>query len=119
MLVVGISIDGFAAKALAAAWAGAPAEEKADALRVYEAVGLGDAYPGWLGWIADLAGAGATADGAAMFLGGGASETTELVFLGYSVVITLWTPAIGILMWREAEKVRPERNEAALRVSGG
>ncbi len=40
VLVVGISIDGFAGKQLADTWAAAPATEEVDALRVSEAIEL-------------------------------------------------------------------------------
>jgi hypothetical protein len=100
VLVIGISIDGFAGKALADLWADAPAVEEADTLwlvqavelvhnglftiwifllfgvtfLLYElAVALSHTYPRWLGWVATLGEAGSAVVGMAMFVSSSAS----------------------------------------------
>ena len=127
MFVVVIGINGFAGDETAEAWVNAPADEKAAAFRVAEAVqhivvgviGLGSAlfgiaillyglavalssiYPKWLGWVAVVIGLGAVFAGFSIFLNG-ASYGTLIPFLVSALLSFLWLLMMGVLMWRRA-----------------
>jgi hypothetical protein len=127
VVTVSLAIDGFVMKALAIALAGAPAAEAATSLRIATAVKDVDfgiwsigmlvffgaafvcfgiavtasrRYPGWFGWIAVL-GAGGSAVAALLQIAASAEvQAAETIFLASSVLLTLWTLALGVLMWR-------------------
>ena len=127
VFTVVLGINGIAGNETAEAWVNAPAEEKAAAFRVAEAVqhmvigviGLGsmlygaaillyglavalsNIYPRWLGWVAAVAGLGGAVAGLLIFLIG-PSFGTLLPFLLSSLLSTLWVLVMGVLMWRRA-----------------
>ena len=124
---VWLGIQGFATKELAEAWVNAPAEEKAAAFRVAEAVqhmvvgvaslgsvlygtaillyglavALSNTYPRWLGWVAVVVGLGAAVAGLLLFLIG-ASLGTLIPYALFSFLSMLWVLVMGVLMWRRA-----------------
>ena len=127
VVCVSTAIDGFALRALARAWAEAPAAEAATALRVAAAVQaaafgvwsigmlvfFGAAFgcfgaaatasgrfPGWFGWPAVAGGAGAAAAGLLQLVSGGEVQAAETLFLAASLLLTLWAFALGVLLWR-------------------
>jgi len=127
MVVIGI--DGFGLKEVAEAWAEAPAEEKATAFRVAEAleqisfgifslfifvffgvtfllyglaVALSDVYPKGLGWAAVVLGIGAAVLGLVQAYQGPSNVVTNILFPIFSITITLWVLVMGVLMWRKA-----------------
>ena len=127
VFVVVIGINGIAGKETAEAWVNAPAEEKAAAFRVAEAVqhmvvgvislgsmlfgtaillyglavALSNIYPRWLGWVAVVVGLGAAVAGSRAFLFG-ASYGTFIPFFVFSLLSFLWVLVMGVLMWRRA-----------------
>jgi len=127
VVCVSTAIDGFALRALARAWAEAPAAEAATALRVAAAVQaaafgvwsigmlvfFGAAFgcfgaaatasgrfPGWFGWPAVAGGAGAAAAALLQLVSGGEVQAAETLFLAASLLLTLWAFALGVLLWR-------------------
>lgn len=128
IVVVEYAIIGHALKDVADAWVAAPAADAEVNLRKAEvmlaitgglfhsfvawmlglpyvllgaAVVLGRGYPGWLGWIAVIAGSGALLAGTTRFLG------VELVpypllYGGFVIPLGIWLAAMGVLMWRRA-----------------
>ena len=127
VFMVVIGINGFAGKEVAEAWVNAPADEKAAAFRVAEAVqhmvvgvislgsvlygtaillyglavALSSIYPRWLGWVAVVVGLDGAVAGFSIFLYG-ASFGTLLPFLLFSLLSILWVLVMGVLMWRRA-----------------
>lgn len=128
VVTVSTAIDGFGRKALAVAVADAPTPEAATALRIAVAandtqfglwsIGMlvffgatfacfGGAIlasrqlPAWFGWVA-LAGAAGSAIAALLQIAAnGQVQVAETTFLVSSIVLTIWTIAVGIrLMWR-------------------
>lgn len=127
IVTVSTAIDGFAMKALALSVAAASAAESAAALHIAVAVKETDfgiwsigmlvffgatfacfggavtasrRYPGWFGWIAVL-GAGGSAVAALLQIAASAGvQAAETIFLASSVLLTLWTFALGALLWR-------------------
>jgi len=127
VITVSTALDGFGRKALAVAVADAPAPEAATALRI--AIAANDAqfglwsiamlvffgmtfacfgsaiiasrrFPGWFGWIA-LVGAGGSAIAALLQIAAnGEVQTAETIFLASSIVLTVWTLAVGVRLWR-------------------
>ncbi len=130
LILVSTAMDGFAMNQLARSWLDAPVAEKATALRIAAALedagyaiyslsvviffGLGvflyglatilsSAYPKALGWLAMLSGAGAFVVGIAQALGGPELRATEIFFVLFSVLSTVWVLIMGVLMWRRAQ----------------
>ena len=129
--VVFFSIDGYALKGAADAWATAPGSERESLLRAGDLVlllqnsqfvsaitlvlglpfvlfGLSVAfsrvYPGWFGWVGAAAGAGAFFTGVTRFV------RLELVpdpilFGVFGLGVSLWMAAMGALMWKRAGKL--------------
>jgi hypothetical protein len=127
VVTVSTAIDGFVMKALSVSSAGAPAEEAATALRIAIAVkevdfgiwsigmlvffGVAFAcfgfavtasrrYPGWFGWIAVLGAGGSAIAALLQIAASGEVQAAETIFLASSTLLTLWTLALGVLMWR-------------------
>lgn len=121
--------DGIAAKALAVAWANAPAAEKSAAFAaafaieqfnfglfsifivVYFgvtvllyglAVSTSAVYPKVLGWVAILDGLGAALTGLVQAYNGPSVLVTNVLFPIFSVIATLWVVAMGVLLWQRA-----------------
>lgn len=127
VVTISIAIDGFGMKALALSVAAAPAAESATALQIAIAVKETDfgiwsigmlvffgatfacfggavttsgRFPGWFGWIAVL-GAGGSAIAALLQIAANREvQAAETIFLGASLLLTLWTLALGVWMWR-------------------
>ena len=129
--VVFFSIDGYALKGTADAWAAAPGSQRESLLRAGElvlllqssqfvsaialvlglpfglfglAVVFSRAYPAWLGWVGTAAGAGAFFTGVTRFV------RLELVpdpvlFGVFGLGVSLWMAVMGALMWKRAGKL--------------
>ena len=127
IVTVSTALDGFGRKALAVALADAPAPEAATALRI--AIAANDAqfglwsiamlvffgvtfacfggaiiasrrFSGWFGWIA-LVGAGGSAIAALLQIAAnGEVQAAETIFLASSIMLTVWTLAVGVRLWR-------------------
>ncbi len=121
------AVDGVAIKFVADEWVSAPAEEKADALRVAEAVrhieigltsfaevawgaalllygvaiALSDAYPGWLGWMAVAVGIGWIVLGLLVAHSGFTQVTLNMLV---SALLGLWLLVLAVFLWRKAGK---------------
>ena len=127
--VVVVIVDGVAAKHLADAWAAAPPEEQAAALRVVLAeesinfalaalfnilfagvtfilFGLAVAssrrYPGWLGWVVVVAGIGSVPVGLVQASMGESILFTRIATIIFPTIITLWEAGMSVLMFRKA-----------------
>src|SRR5918994_5490315 len=126
--VVDVIVDGVAAKYLADAWEAAPPEEAAAALRVVlaeEAINFAVAalfnilfagvtfillgfavawsgeYPGWLGWVAVVAGVGSVPVGLVQAYTGESIGFTRIATIIFPTIITLWVAGMSVLMWRK------------------
>jgi len=124
---VSSAIDGFGMKALAVASAAAAGPAAADALRISVAINevffgvwsigmlaffglafgcFGGAviasgrYPRWFGGIAVAAAAGSAAAALLQIAANGEVQMAETLFFASSLILTLWTLALGIVMWR-------------------
>src|ERR687891_2230458 len=127
-----VTVDGLAAKHLADAWAAAPPEEEAAALRVVLAeetinfslaalfnilfagatfvlYGLAVAwswvYPRWLGWVVVVAGLGSVAVGLVQAYVGESTGVTRILTIVFPTVITLWLAVMGALLLRRASSL--------------
>jgi hypothetical protein len=134
--VVDVIVDGVAAKHLADAWEAAPPEEAAAALRVVvaeEAINFAVAalfnilfagvtfillglavvwsgeYPGWLGWVAVVAGVGSVPVGLVQAYTGESIGFTRIATIIFPTIITLWVIVMSVLLWRKAGRRRTER----------
>ena len=135
IVTVSSAIDGFALKALALSAVAAPAAESATALRIAVAVRETDfgiwsigmlvffgatfacfggaviasrRFPGWFGWIAVIGAVGSAVAAGLQIAANEEVQAAETTFLGASLLLTLWTLALGIWMWRgSADAVRP------------
>jgi hypothetical protein len=124
-----VILDGLAAKQLAEAWASAPPGERAAALRVLLAeeamnfalaalfnilfagvtfvlYGLAVAwsrrYPGWLGWVAVVAGVGSLAAGLVQAVVGEPTTLSRVLTIIFPTVITLWLVDVNAFILRRA-----------------
>ena len=124
-----VTLDGLAAKQLAEAWATAPPGEQAAALRVLLAsetmnfalaalfnllfagvtfvlYGLAMAwsrrYPGWLGWVAVVAGVGSLAAGLVQAVVGEPTTLSRVLTIIFPTVITLWLIDVNAFILRRA-----------------
>jgi hypothetical protein len=125
VMLVGVAIDGFAFRALARLWAGAPAAEREMIVRAADAVILaetgilhtwvsfflglafllygaalvvGSEYPRALGWLGVVGGAGCLVSGATGFLG----LPLTVPFPIFGTLVLAWTFAMGVVMARRA-----------------
>ena len=121
------AVDGVAVKFVADEWLSAPAAEKADALRVAEAVrhieiglssfaeltlgvalllcglaiALSGAYPGWLGWAGVAVGIGWIVLGLLVAHNGFTQVTLTMLV---SALLGLWLLVLAVFLWRKAGK---------------
>jgi hypothetical protein len=129
LILVSTAMDGFAMNQLASSWVDAPLAEKATALRVADAlenaqyavyslsivlflglgiflyglaIVLGSVYPKVLGWLAMLSGAGAFVVGVVQALSGPSFRGSEIFFVLFSMLSTIWVLSMGVVMWRKA-----------------
>lgn len=65
------------------------------------AVLSGDDYPGWMGWVAIVAGVIGIVTASIMFFDGLSSFTIEVLFPIASLVFTLWIGVMGYLLWQK------------------
>lgn len=121
------AIDGFAMKALSVSSTGASSAESVTALRIAIAVKETDfgiwsigmlvffgatfacfggaviasrRFPGWLGWMAVVGAGGSAVAAVLQIAANGGLQAAETIFLVSSLLLTLWTLALGVLMWR-------------------
>jgi hypothetical protein len=133
--VILVIVDGVAAKHLADMREAAPPEQAAVALRVVlaeEAINFAIAalfnilfagvtfillglavvsskeYPGWLGWVAVVAGVGSVPVGLVQAYTGESIGFTRIATIIFPTVITLWVVVMSVLLWRKARR-RTER----------
>jgi hypothetical protein len=124
-----VTLDGLAAKQIADAWATAPPDEQAAALRLVLAeetinfalaalfnilfagvtfilyglaVAWSRVYPRWLGWVVVVAGIGSVAAGLVQAYAGEATTVTRVLTIIFPTVITLWLVGMSMLVWRRA-----------------
>lgn len=124
-----VILDGVAAKHIADAWASAPLDESAAALRILMAeetmnfalaslfnilfagvtfilfgvaVLLSSVFPRWLGWPAVVAGVGSVLVGLVQAQVGESTGLTRIATIIFPTIITLWTAVIGILLIRRS-----------------
>jgi hypothetical protein len=129
LILVSTAMDGFAMNQLARSWVDAPLAEKATALRVADGfenaqyaiyslsivlfLGLGiflyglatmlsSVYPKALSWLAVLSGTGAFVVGVVQALSGPSFRGTEIFFVLFSMLSTIWVLSMGVVMWRKA-----------------
>jgi hypothetical protein len=139
LIMVSTAMDGFSMKALAHSWNQATIEEKTMAFRVAEAfenaqyaiyslsvilfLGIGiflyglattlnRIYPRVLGWLAMVSGAGAFAVGVVQIFGGPSFRDSEIFFVLFSIMSTIWIFLMGVLMWRKAGTEQPNKSIA-------
>jgi Domain of unknown function (DUF4386) len=120
-----VTLDGLAAKQLAEAWATAPPEEQAAALRLVLAeetinfalaalfnilfagvtfilyglaVAWSRVYPRWLGWVVVVAGIGSVAAGLVQAYAGESTTVTRVLTIVLPTVITLWLAGMSTLL---------------------
>jgi hypothetical protein len=128
-----VTLDGVAAKHIAEAWAAAPPEEEAAALRIVLAeetinfalaalfnilfagatfilYGLAVAwsrrYPRWLGWVVVAAGAGSVVVGFAQAYLGESTPVIRFLTIVFPTVITLWVVQMSVLVLRNTRPWR-------------
>jgi hypothetical protein len=137
--VILVTVDGLAAKHLADAWAAAPPDEEAIALRVVLAeetinfalaalfnvvfagvtfvlyglaVAWSRVYPRWLGWVVVVAGVGSVAVGLVQAYAGESTGLTRILTIIFPTIITLWLAAMGALLLRRAASLEPVVDDA-------
>lgn len=125
--VVLVASDGLVSKAMATTWVNAPEAEKAAAFHAALAVehfnfalfsififvffGLtififgiatlaSAVYSAWLGWVAVLDGAASMVVGLVQAVQGPSALVTNVLFVIFSIVGTLWVLAMGLQLWR-------------------
>lgn len=130
-----VTLDGLAAKHLATAWAEAPPEEAAIALRLVAAeetinfalaslfnilfagvtfglygiaVVLSRIYPRWLGWVVVVAGGGSVVAGLIQAAAGTPTPVTRVLTIIFPTIITLWLAVMGVLVWRRAASLEAD-----------
>ena len=130
VVTVSTAMDGFVMKALSLSSAAAPAAETATALRVATAVKAVDfglwsigilvffgvafacfgvaviasrRFPAWFGWIAVIGAGGSAVAGLLQIAANGEVQAAETTLLVSTLLLTLWTLALGVWMWRGHE----------------
>lgn len=130
--VVFFSIDGYALKRTADAWAAATGPEQADLLEAGHlvlllqnsqfvsaiafmlglpfvliglAVAFSRSYPAWLGWVAVLAGLGSLVTGTTRFVGLDQLIPDPVFFPAFALPASSSIAALGVLMWRRADRM--------------
>jgi Domain of unknown function (DUF4386) len=120
-----VTLDGLAAKQIAEAWATAPPEEQAAALRLVPAeetinfalaalfnilfagvtfilyglaVAWSRVYPRWLGWVVVVAGIGSVVAGLVQAYAGESTTVTRVLTIVFPTVITLWLAGMSTLL---------------------
>lgn len=128
VIMVSTAVDGFAMKPLAEEWVGSAGEESA-LLAVaiaadhidfaiwtvgmfiyfglaFVCIGLSmvvsRTFPAF-GWIAAASGSGSAFAALTQTVAMGESALAEAVFLGSSMLITMWAFSVGVLMWRHVD----------------
>jgi hypothetical protein len=123
--LVVVTLDGLAAKQIAEAWATAPPDEQAAALRLLLAeetinfalaalfnilfagvtfilyglaVAWSRVYPRWLGWVVVVAGTGSVAAGLVQAYAGESTTVTRALTIVFPTVITLWLAGMSTLL---------------------
>jgi hypothetical protein len=141
LILVSTAMDGFAMNQLARSWRDAPLAERATVLRIADALenaqyaiyslsivlflGMGillyglaivlsSIYPKALGWLATLSGAGAFVVGIVQVLSGPSFRSTEIFFVMFSVLSTIWVLIMGVVMWRKAHMRQAHMHGAPL-----
>jgi hypothetical protein len=131
-----VTLDGLAAKQIAEAWATAPPDEQAAALRLVLAeetinfalaalfnilfagvtfilyglaVAWSRVYPRWLGWVVVVAGIGSVVAGLVQAYAGESTTATRVLTIIFPTVITLWLAGMSILLLKAPA---PERAAA-------
>ena len=125
LYAVNQAVDGVAVKFVADEWVSAPAAEKADALRVAEAVrhieiglssfvelmlgaalllyglaiAFSDVYPKWLGWAAAAVGVGWIVLGLLVAHNGFTQVPLTMLV---SALLSLWVVVLAVFLWRKA-----------------
>jgi Domain of unknown function (DUF4386) len=132
-----VTLDGLAAKQIAEAWATAPPEEQAAALRLVLAeetinfalaalfnilfagvtfilyglaVAWSRVYPRWLGWVVVVAGIGSVVAGLVQAYAGESTTVTRVLTIVFPTVITLWLAGMSTLLLKAPA---PERAAAS------
>jgi Domain of unknown function (DUF4386) len=122
-----VTLDGLAAKQIAEAWATAPPDEQAAALRLVVAeetinfalaalfnilfagvtfilyglaVAWSRVYPRWLGWVVAIAGLGSVVAGLVQAAAGESTTVTRVLTIIFPTVITLWLVGMSMLLRR-------------------
>jgi hypothetical protein len=122
-----VTLDGLAAKQIAEAWATAPPDEQAAALRLVLAeetinfalaalfnilfagvtfilyglaVAWSRTYPRWLGWVVVAAGTGSVVAGLVQAYAGESTTVTRVMTIIFPTVITLWLVGMSTLLLR-------------------
>lgn len=123
-----VIVDGVAAKHIADAWATAPPEEEAAALRLVLAeetinfalaalfnilfagvtfilyglaVAWSEVYPRWLGWVVVVAGLGSIVVGVVQAYVGESIPATRVATIIFPTVITIWVAGMGVVLLRK------------------
>jgi hypothetical protein len=131
-----VTLDGLAAKQIAEAWATAPPDEQAAALRLVLAeetinfalaalfnilfagvtfilyglaVAWSRVYPRWLGWVVVVAGIGSVVAGLVQAYAGESTTATRVLTIVFPTVITLWLAGMSTLLLKAPA---PERAAA-------
>jgi hypothetical protein len=132
-----VTLDGLAAKQIAEAWATAPPDEQAAALRLVLAeetinfalaalfnilfagvtfilyglaVAWSRVYPRWLGWVVVVAGIGSVVAGLVQAYAGESTTVTRVLTIIFPTVITLWLAGMSTLLLKAPT---PERAAAS------
>ena len=127
VVTISLAVDGFGMKALALSSATAPAAEAATAQRIAVAVRNADngiwsigmlvffgaafacfglaavasrQFPSWFGWAAVVGAGGAAVAALLQIAASGEVQAAETIFLVSSLLLTFWTLAVGVLLWR-------------------
>lgn len=130
VVTVSTAMDGFVMKPLALSSAAGPAADAATALGVataVKAVGFGlwsigiivffgaafacfglaaiasRRFPAWFGWIAVVGAFGSAVAGLLQIAANGEVQAAETTLLVSTLLLTLWTLALGVWMWRGQE----------------
>lgn len=128
LATVSTSIDGFAMRPLALDWAAASASDAATVLGLAGAVDVvgfaiwsmailvlfgaafacfgaalvqSGQFPAWLGWVAIVSGAGSAVAALLQIANTGEVQAAETLFFASSLLVTLWSFAVGVLVWRD------------------